>query len=404
MQKITTLSNTSYRYDTQIHRRSTRTVMVGSIAVGSEHPVVVQSMINEDTMDIVGATAGIRRLVDVGCEVVRITIPSIAHAKAVGEIRAMLHSQGCVVPLVGDIHHNGIKIALEAAQHVDKVRINPGLFVSDPPDPDRTHYSREEFDAIGHRIREKFEPLVQVLKQHDRALRIGVNHGSLAERMLFTYGDTPQGMVESAMEFIRICDQLNFHNIIVSMKASRAPVMLSAYRLMADTMDQEGFNYPLHLGVTEAGDGDYGRIKSTAGIASLLAEGLGDTIRVSLTEAPEREIPVCYSILQALGLRKTMVEYVACPSCGRTLFNLEDVLQKVRAATCHLKGLDIAVMGCIVNGPGEMADADYGYVGKGIGTIALYRGREEICRVPEQDGVQALIQLIRDDGRWVDPD
>jgi (E)-4-hydroxy-3-methylbut-2-enyl-diphosphate synthase len=210
-------------------------------------------------------------------------------------------------------------------------------------------------------------------------------------------------MVESAMEFIHICDRLDFHNIVVSMKASRAPVMLAAYRMMADRMDAEGFHYPLHLGVTEAGDGDYGRIKSTAGIATLLAEGLGDTIRVSLTEAPEKEIPVCYSILQALGLRKTMVEYVACPSCGRTLFNLEEVLHKVRAATDHLTGLDIAVMGCIVNGPGEMADADYGYVGKTPGTISLYRGREEIRRVPEAEGVDALIALIKDDGRWVDP-
>jgi len=231
-----------------------------------------------------------------------------------------------------------------------------------------------------------------------------VNHGSLAERMLFTYGDTPEGMVESAMEFVRICNELDFHNIVISMKASRAPVMLAAYRLMADTMDQEGLNYPLHLGVTEAGDGDYGRIKSTAGIASLLSRGLGDTLRVSLTESPEKEIPVCYSILQSLGLRKTMVEYVACPSCGRTLFNLEEVLHKVRDATHHLKGLDIAVMGCIVNGPGEMADADYGYVGKGPGTIALYRGRDEIRKVPESEGVAALIDLIKGDGRWVEPD
>ena len=223
------------------------------------------------------------------------------------------------------------------------------------------------------------------------------------KRQLFSYGDTPLGMVESALEFIRICDRLDFHNIVISMKASRAPVMLAAYRLMAHRMDAEGFNYPLHLGVTEAGDGDYGRIKSTAGIATLLADGLGDTIRVSLTEAPEKEIPVCYGILQSLGLRKTMVEYVACPSCGRTLFNLEEVLQQVRSATDHLTGLDIAVMGCIVNGPGEMADADYGYVGKTPGTISLYRGREEIRRVPEAEGVQALIELIKEDGRWVEP-
>jgi (E)-4-hydroxy-3-methylbut-2-enyl-diphosphate synthase len=391
------------RYDTQIKRRRTRSVRVGDIWIGSDHPVVVQSMINEDTLDIEGATAGIRRLHEAGCEIVRVTVPSLAHAKAMGQIRARLESTYRPVPLVADVHHNGMKIALEVAQHVDKVRINPGLFVFDKPDPNRSEFSDAEIAAIGERITETFEPLVRLLKDQDKALRIGVNHGSLAERMLFRYGDTPLGMVESAMEFIRICDRLDFHNIVVSMKASRAPVMMAAYRMMADRMDAEGFHYPLHLGVTEAGDGDYGRVKSTAGIAPLLAEGIGDTIRVSLTEAPEKEIPVCYSILQALGLRKTMVEYVACPSCGRTLFNLEEVLHQVRSATAHLTGLDIAVMGCIVNGPGEMADADYGYVGKTPGVISLYRGRDEIRRVPEADGVQALIQLIKDDGRWLDP-
>jgi (E)-4-hydroxy-3-methylbut-2-enyl-diphosphate synthase len=210
-------------------------------------------------------------------------------------------------------------------------------------------------------------------------------------------------MVESALEFIRICDRLDFHNIVVSMKASRAPVMMAAYRMMAARMDAEGFHYPLHLGVTEAGDGDYGRIKSTAGIAPLLAEGLGDTIRVSLTEAPEKEIPVCYSILQALGLRKTMVEYVACPSCGRTLFNLEEVLHKVRNATAHLTGLDIAVMGCIVNGPGEMADADFGYVGGAPDKINLYVGKTAVkFNIPEGEAVERLIDLIKEHDRWFD--
>jgi (E)-4-hydroxy-3-methylbut-2-enyl-diphosphate synthase len=391
------------RYATTIRRRPTRSVRVGDIWIGSQHPVVVQSMINEDTLDIEEATAGIRRLHEAGCEIVRVTVPSLAHAKAMGEIRKRLEDSYRPVPLVADVHHNGMKIALEVAQHVDKVRINPGLYVFDKPDPNRSEFSPEEVAAIGARIQATLEPLVSLLKEQDKALRIGVNHGSLAERMLFTYGDTPLGMVESAMEFIQICDRLDFHNIVVSMKASRAPVMLAAYRMMADRMDAEGFPYPLHLGVTEAGDGDYGRIKSTAGIATLLAEGLGDTIRVSLTEAPEKEIPVCFSILQALGLRKTMVEYVACPSCGRTLFNLEEVLHRVRGATAHLTGLDIAVMGCIVNGPGEMADADYGYVGKTPGVISLYRGREEIRKVPQAEGVEALIALIREDGRWVDP-
>ena len=400
----TNIPNLSRRYSTQIHRRKTRTVMVGDIAIGSEHPVRVQSMINEDTLDIEGSTTAIRNLHEEGCEIVRLTVPTLAHAKAVGSIRQKLIDTYQAVPLVADVHHNGMRIALEVANHVDKVRINPGLFVFEKPNPNRTEFTPDEIASIGQRIYQRFEPLVNVLKEQNKALRIGVNHGSLAERMLFSYGDTPLGMVESAMEFVRICDSLDYHNIVISMKASRPPVMLAAYRMMADSMDKEGFNYPLHLGVTEAGDGDYGRIKSTAGIATLLSEGLGDTIRVSLTEAPIKEIPVCYSILQAVGLRKTMVEYISCPSCGRTLFNLEEVVHKVREATIHLTGLDIAVMGCIVNGPGEMADADYGYVGKGPGVIALYRGREEIKKVPEDEGVRALVELIKDDGKWIDPD
>jgi (E)-4-hydroxy-3-methylbut-2-enyl-diphosphate synthase len=396
-------SNNDSAFDTTIHRRKTRPVKVGSVIIGGGYPVVVQSMINEDTLDIDGSVAGIRRLHEIGCEIVRVTVPSMAHAKALADIKEKLAQTYQPVPLVADVHHNGMKIALEVAKHVDKVRINPGLYVFEKPKSNRNEYSETEFGEIGAKIRETLEPLVISLRDQGKAMRIGVNHGSLAERMLFTYGDTPEGMVESALEFIKICESLDFYNLIISLKASRVPVMLAAYRLMVKRMDQLGMDYPLHLGVTEAGDGEYGRIKSTAGIGTLLAEGIGDTIRVSLTEAPEKEIPVCYSILQALGLRKTMVEYVACPSCGRTLFNLEEVLHKVREATKHLTGLDIAVMGCIVNGPGEMADADYGYVGKQAGYIALYRGRDEITRVPEDRGVQELINLIKADGRWVDP-
>jgi (E)-4-hydroxy-3-methylbut-2-enyl-diphosphate synthase len=391
-------------FDTVIHRRKTRSVAVGNVMIGSNHPVVVQSMINEDTLDVEGSVAAIRRLHEAGCEIVRVTVPSIAHAQALAEIKAKLIATYQAVPLVADVHHNGMKIALEVAKHVDKVRINPGLYVFEKPKDDRSEFSQSEFDEIGEKIRKTLEPLVVSLRDQGKAMRIGVNHGSLAERMLFTYGDTPEGMVESAIEFIKICESLDFHNLIISMKASRVPVMLAAYRLMVKRMDQLNMDYPLHLGVTEAGDGEYGRIKSTAGIGTLLAEGIGDTIRVSLTEAPEKEIPVCYSILQALGLRKTMVEYVACPSCGRTLFNLEEVLHQVREATKHLTGLDIAVMGCIVNGPGEMADADYGYVGRQPGYISLYRGREEIKKVPEKDGVAELINLIKADGRWVEPE
>lgn len=400
----TSFSSPEAAFDTTIHRRQTRPVRVGSVTIGGNYPVVVQSMINEDTLDIDGSVAAIRRLHEIGCEIVRVTVPSMAHARAIADIKQKLHATYRAVPLVADVHHNGMKIALEVAKHVDKVRINPGLYVFEKPQAGRNEYTPEEFQQIGDKIRETLEPLVISLRDQGKAMRIGVNHGSLAERMLFTYGDTPEGMVESALEFIRICESLDFRNLVVSLKASRVPVMLAAYRLMVKRMDDEGMDYPLHLGVTEAGDGEYGRIKSTAGIATLLAEGIGDTIRVSLTEAPEKEIPVCYSILQALGLRKTMVEYVACPSCGRTLFNLEEVLHKVRSATQHLTGLDIAVMGCIVNGPGEMADADYGYVGKTPGYISLYRGREEIRKVPEDRGVEELINLIKADGRWVEPE
>ena len=389
--------------DTIIKRRTTLPVKVGTVIIGGGHPVVVQSMINEDTLDISGSVSAIIRLHQLGCEIVRVTVPSMAHAKALSEINERLIKKYQRVPLVADVHHNGMKIALEVAKHVDKVRINPGLYVFEKPKADRSEFTQSEFEEIGEKIRQTLEPLVISLRDQGKAMRIGVNHGSLAERMLFTYGDTPEGMVESALEVIRICESLDFHNIVISMKASRVPVMVAANQLMVQKMDELGMQYPLHLGVTEAGDGEYGRIKSTAGIATLLASGIGDTIRVSLTEAPEKEIPVCYGILQALGLRKTMVEYVACPSCGRTLFNLEEVLHKVREATKHLTGLDIAVMGCIVNGPGEMADADYGYVGKQPGYISLYRGREEIKKVPQDDGVEELINLIKSDGLWVEP-
>lgn len=396
-------STAYFATDGTIPRRKTRAVPVGNIFIGGAYPVAVQSMINEDTLDIDGSVAAIQRLHEIGCEIVRVTVPSMAHAKAMEEIRRRLHQTYKPVPLVADVHHNGLKIALEAAKHVDNVRINPGLYVFEKPKSDRTEYTQAEFDEIGTKIRETLEPLVLSLKAQNKSMRIGVNHGSLAERMLFTYGDTPEGMVESALEFIRICESLDFYHLELSLKASKVPVMIAANRLMVQRMDELGMDYPLHLGVTEAGDGEYGRIKSTAGIGTLLAEGIGDTIRVSITEAPEHEIPVCYSILQALGIRRTMVEYVACPSCGRTLFNLEEVLHKVREATKHLTGLNIAVMGCIVNGPGEMADADYGYVGKQAGYISLYRGREEIRRVPEAEGVQELINLIKTDGKWVDP-
>ncbi|MEZ0325139.1 MAG: (E)-4-hydroxy-3-methylbut-2-enyl-diphosphate synthase, partial [Fimbriimonas sp.] len=265
-------------------------------------------------------------------------------------------------------------------------------------------YSEQEHVDERLAIEDSFVPVVEACKRHGRAMRVGVNHGSLSERMLVTYGDTPEGMVQSALEYLRICEKFGYTNLNISCKASRVQVVVAANRLMVQRMNEEGMAYPLHLGVTEAGDGEYARIKSTAGIATLLMEGIGDTIRVSLSEDPKNEIPVCYDILQSLGLRKTKVEYIACPSCGRTKFDLPTVLRQVRDATKHLVGLDIAVMGCIVNGPGEMADADYGYVGAAGGKITLYRKREIVKNgIPQERGVEELIDLLKADGKWEEP-
>jgi (E)-4-hydroxy-3-methylbut-2-enyl-diphosphate synthase len=409
-------------------RRTTLPCRIGPLTIGSGHPVVVQSMITEETRNIDACVDQIIALHREGCELVRVTTPTLGEAELVGEIRAKVIERYREVPLTADVHHQGSDIAVEAAKHVDEVRVNPGLFVF------RRHGSRaqkveagavdlrgreqDEIDLLRAElaydeaewteelgaIEESFVPVVEACKRHGRAIRIGVNHGSLAERLLVTYGDTPEGMVESALEYCRIARKHGFDNINISAKASRVPVMVAANRLMARRLDEEGMPYPLHLGVTEAGDGDYARIKSTAGIATLLMEGIGDTIRVSLAEDPVREIPVCYDILQSLGLRKTKVEYIACPSCGRTKFNLPIVLNQVREATKHLVGLDIAVMGCIVNGPGEMADADYGYVGAAGGKITLYRKREPVKHgIPQERGVEELIALLKADGVWTEP-
>lgn len=385
-------------------RRRTREVRVGRITLGGNHPIAVQSMITEETRNIDACVRQIISLARAGCEIVRVTTPSLREAKALGEIQRRLRDQGFDVPLVADVHHQGSAIAVEVAQYVDKVRINPGLFVFRKPRSSEVEYSEEEHEEERAAIENELLPVLRVCKDRGIAMRIGVNHGSLADRMRVTYGDTPEGMVESAMEYLRICSKHGYHNLVVSLKASRVPIMLQANRLMVRRMDEEGMDYPLHLGVTEAGDGEYARIKSTAGIATLLAEGLGDTIRVSLSEDPLNELSVCYDILQALGLRRTKTEFIACPSCGRTKFDLPTVLRQVKEATGHLAGLNIAVMGCIVNGPGEMADADYGYVGRSGGQIALYRGCEMVkSGIPQERGVEELVALLKADGRWVEP-
>jgi (E)-4-hydroxy-3-methylbut-2-enyl-diphosphate synthase len=413
-----------------VARRQTVSCRVGPVAMGSAHPVLVQSMITEETRNVEACVEQIIALHREGCELVRVTTPSLNDAALMGEIRAKTQERYRYVPLTADVHHQGTAIAVEAAKHVDEVRVNPGLFVF------KRHGSRAEerdagqkvdfrgagADASVDQLREElayspqevaeelaaiedgFVPVIEACQKHDRAMRIGVNHGSLAERLLVTYGDTPEGMVASAMEYLRICERYEYRNLNVSLKASRVPIMVAANRLMVQAMDQEAMAYPLHLGVTEAGDGVYARIKSTAGIATLLMEGIGDTIRVSLSEDPRAEIPVCYDILQSLGLRKTKVEYIACPSCGRTKFDLPTVLHQVREATKHLVGLDIAVMGCIVNGPGEMADADYGYVGAAGGKITLYRKREPVKhQIPQEKGVEELVALLKADGVWQEP-
>jgi (E)-4-hydroxy-3-methylbut-2-enyl-diphosphate synthase len=384
-------------------RRKTTPCRIGPLTIGSGYPVMVQSMITEETRNVEACVEQIIGLHREGCELVRVTTPSLGEAQCLEEIRAKLNERYRYVPLTADVHHQGTAIAIEAAKHVDEVRVNPGLFVF------RKHRNALEYTPEEHieerlAIEESFVPVIEACKKHDRAMRIGVNHGSLSERMLVTYGDTPDGMVESALEYLRICEKHGYYNLNISAKASRVPVVVAVNRLIVRRMEEAGMAYPLHLGVTEAGDGDYARIKSTAGIATLLMEGIGDTIRVSLSEDPKNEIPVCYDILQSLGLRKTKVEYIACPSCGRTKFDLPTVLRQVRDATKHLVGLDIAVMGCIVNGPGEMADADYGYVGAAGGKITLYRKREIVKNgIPQENGVDELINLLKQDGKWVEP-
>ena len=634
---------------TQYNRLHTRTVKVGALSIGGGAPIRIQSMTTANTMDTQATIAEAITLINAGAELVRITAPSKAEAENLANIKKGLNQQGYFVPLVADIHFtpNAAEIA---ARIVEKVRVNPGNY-ADKKKFEHIEYTEKTYQLELDRIQEKFIPLVKICKEYGTAIRIGTNHGSLSDRILSKYGDTPQGMVESAMEFLRIAEAENFYNIVLSMKASNPQVMVQAYRLLVATMHQNQMNYPLHLGVTEAGDGEDGRIKSALGIGALLEDGLGDTIRVSLTEDPVHELPVCkelvkryknraklqtdiapipdgtklnlfqykkqvskqifnvgghevarviadfsqeglknstqlkqighhylplldkwhigdqaadfmylgnksigfeippqlkaiydyktflglenktrsypmlnaaefleasgqiaemtfvklglndlnaalkkrledpqskailiaetqnahampelrrffieletlginnpviihrqykntaiekvqlyaatdvgtlfidgwgdgifitqnrknvaelnniaFGVLQAARVRISKTEYIACPSCGRTLFNLQETTAKIRAVTNHLKGVKIGIMGCIVNGPGEMADADFGYVGSGIGKITLYKGQEVMKRnLPEENAVDALIQLIKDSDAWIEP-
>ena len=572
-------------------RRATREVMVGNVGVGGNNPIRVQSMITSDTRDTPACVEEVLGLAEAGCEIVRITAQTKIYAANLENIAREVRAAGCQVPLVADIHFKP-DAAMEAAKWVEKVRVNPGNFV-DKKKFEIREYSDAQYAEELDRIREEFSPLVHLCKDLNRAMRIGTNHGSLSDRIMNRYGDTPLGMCESALEFARIARDHDYHNFVFSMKASNPKVMIEAYRLLVARLEAEGadWNYPIHLGVTEAGDGEDGRIKSAIGIGSLLADGIGDTIRVSLTEDSIYEIPVAhalaepfnggafseivereddlvstydpfsyerrrsstltcmghelggektvrvfttqerwnaiahkisgmgdfkpeiifeksgiveidprdeaaisafnshkephlvtvadgldlevihafrelafrvdprhpillkdtlhppegetdfiqallpaarnigsllcdgigdailvrgetapgqslrlaYNILQAAGTRIFKTDYVACPSCGRTLFNLQHTTQKIRAATGHLKGVRIAVMGCIVNGPGEMADADFGYVGGAPNKINLYVGKTAVkFNIPESEAVERLTDLIREHGKWVD--
>jgi len=576
------------------HRRKSREVVVGDpvhggVIIGGDHPVVVQSMLTCDTMDTAECVKQTLDLVAVGCQIVRITAPTVKDAANLQNIVGELRQRDCLVPIVADIHFKP-EAAMEAAKWVDMVRINPGNY-ADSKRFAIKEYTDEQYGAELKRIEEKFTPLVKLCKELGRAVRIGTNHGSLSDRIMNRFGDTPLGMVESALEFACIARKNDFHNFKFSMKSSNPKVMIECYRLLVARLDQEGpdWNYPIHLGVTEAGEGEDGRIKSAIGIGSLLCDGLGDTVRVSLTEDSPREIEVCrdllaqlpvlsntrlavkevgfpfdpfhferritpeialteqakcggeqlirvvvtratydkvapkirpkddvrpeavyddlnvaeidpthdfdvncdtqlvtvkdgvnlpaitafrllaaqlkrfgsknpillkdcihfeptplepkiallrasvvigslladgigdailirgeagagqslrlaYNILQAAGCRSFKTDYVACPSCGRTLFNLQTVTARIKSRTEHLKGVKIAIMGCIVNGPGEMADADFGYVGGAPGKINLYVGKTPIkFNIPEAEAVDRLVDLIREHGKWVEP-
>lgn len=510
-------------------------VAVGNLVIGGDHPVIIQSMTTTQTMDVTATVEQIIRLADAGCDMVRITTQNIKEAQQLDKIKNALRKKAYDLPLVADVHFNP-KVAEVAAQIVEKVRINPGNYVD--RNSLKIEFTDVEYLSELEKIGQKLFPLLDICKKNNTAIRIGTNHGSLSNRILARYGNTAAGMVESAIEFVEICRNHQFENLILSLKSSNVRLMIESNKLLVERMIENGYFYPLHLGVTEAGDGSDGRIKSAAGIGNLLLNGIGDTIRVSLTEKPENEIQVAkklidlygkknpdhmkikaekiviqddiqatdaynlkppyvvskgesqfadflldnnnnlsgkrgvihtitrpftalsvnnpeesiikliyqdmpaeelqvrasaefsyiydlssvkgiciynnitseeentrlsLDILQAMGLRFSKAEFIACPSCGRTYFDIQDHLKKVREKTSHLKGIKIAVMGCIVNGPGEMSDADYGYVGSGIGKVSLYKGSEIIYQnIEENLALTTLISLIKEHGDWKD--
>lgn len=375
-------------------------VMVGNVGIGGDNPIRVQTMTNTDTLDIDATVNQIIECVEAGAELVRVTAQTKKHAQAIGKIKEELKKRGYDTPIIADIHFLP-EAAFEALKYADKIRLNPGnLF--DSPNTEKS-LTDEEYKKELERVEEKLIPFIDALKKEKKPIRIGANHGSLSGRILSKYGDTPKGMVESAMEYLRIFKKNNFNDIIVAMKASDPLVMIETNRMLVDSFKKEDMDYPIHLGVTESGSGEDGRAKSTIGIGTLLLEGIGDTIRVSLTESPVKEIPVCYSILQATRCRITKTEFISCPSCGRTLFDIVKVTEKIKKELGHLKGVTIGIMGCIVNGIGEMGDADFGYVGGKPGMINLYYKNELVKRdVGENEAIDELINLIKEKGKWED--
>ena len=383
-------------------RRPTHEVKIGKLRIGGQNKVAVQSMTTCSTMDTEGCVEQCIRIIDAGADLVRLTTQGTREAENLRNIKAGLIARGYGdTPLCADVHFNP-NVADVAATIVEKVRINPGNYVDPARQFKHLEYTDEEYQQELKRLDERFCRFLAICKEHGTAIRIGVNHGSLSDRIMSRYGDTPAGIVESCMEFLRICEREHFPDVVVSIKASNTVIMVQSVRLLCQEMEKEGMDYPLHLGVTEAGEGEDGRLKSAVGIGSLLIDGIGDTIRVSLSEEPECEIPVAQSILQAARVQMCKPEFISCPGCGRTLYDLQDTIRRVKAAVAErakvnpqYNTLKIAIMGCIVNGPGEMADADYGYVGAARGKVSLYKNKECVEKnIPEAEAIDRLIAFI----------
>ena len=386
-------------------RRQTHEVKIGKLRIGGQNRVAVQSMTTCSTMDTEGCIEQAIRIIEAGGQLVRLTTQGTREAENLRNIKAGLIARGYGdIPLCADVHFNP-NVADVAATIVEKVRINPGNYVDPARQFKHLEYTDEEYQQELARLDERFCRFLSICREHGTAIRIGVNHGSLSDRIMSRYGDTPAGIVESCMEFLRICEREHFPDVVVSIKASNTVIMVQSVRLLCKEMEKEGMDYPLHLGVTEAGEGEDGRLKSAVGIGSLLIDGIGDTIRVSLSEEPECEIPVAQSILQAARVQMHKTEYISCPGCGRTLYDLQDTIRRIKAAVgekakqdARYNTLKIGIMGCIVNGPGEMADADYGYVGAARGKVSLYKNKECIEKnIPESEAVERLIAFIDSD-------